>query len=96
MMTLNTTKIKEQILPILKRHAVIHAGLFGSFVRNEQKETSDIDLLIEIEPEKSLLDVIALKIELEETLSNTFDLVEYCNIHPLLKKQILEEEVSVL
>jgi len=60
------------------------------------KEDSDIDILVELPKEKSLLDFVALKLELEETLGRKVDLVEYSTIHPLLKERVLREQVPVL
>jgi len=65
-------------------------------VRREMKEDSDIDILVELPKEKSLLDFVALKLELEETLGRKVDLVEYSTIHPLLKERVLREQVPVL
>lgn len=45
-------EIKQKILPILRRHGVAKAAVFGSFVRGENKEGSDLDLLVEFEGEK--------------------------------------------
>ena len=91
----NIEEIRKKIDPILRRHDVIRAGLFGSLVRNELKPPSDIDLLIELPPEKSLLDLVALKLELEDVLGRSVDLLEYPMIHPRLRSQILEEEVRL-
>jgi predicted nucleotidyltransferase len=56
-------RTKENILAILKTHkselskyGVSHVGLFGSYLRNEQSPRSDIDLLIDFEPEKENFD----------------------------------------
>ena len=89
-------EIRNKIVPILKHHGVIRAAVFGSFVRREMKEDSDIDILVELPKEKSLLDFVALKLELEETLGRKVDLVEYSTIHPLLKERVLKEQVPVL
>ena len=45
---------------------------------------------------KSLLDLISLKMELEERLKREVDIAEYVSIHPLLKERILNEEVRIL
>jgi len=92
----NIKEIKAKIVPVLKRHDVVHAALFGSFVRREAKKGSDIDFLIEFKGEKSLLDLVALKIELEDLLGREVDIVEYSTIHPLLKERILKEQVIML
>ena len=89
-------EIRSKAVPILKRHGVVRAAVFGSFVRNETREGSDIDILVELSDEKSLLDFVALKLELEEALGRKVDLVEYSTIHPFLKERILNEQVPVL
>lgn len=85
-------KIKNIILPVLERNSVIRAGLFGSFVRGEEKKNSDVDILVELGEELSLLDVIKIKLELEKALAKKVDLVEYNTIRSELKNIILNEE----
>ena len=88
--------IKQKILPILKRYGIKKAGLFGSCIRGELREDSDIDILVEIEEDISLLDFVGIKLEIEEALERKVDLVEYNTIKPLLKERILSEQVSIL
>ena len=83
--------VKKQILPIVKKNSVVKAGFFGSFARGTHKKKSDIDILIKLKGRKSLLDIAGLKIELEEKTGREVDLVEYCNIHPKLKKESLAQ-----
>lgn len=61
-------EIKRKILPILQLYGVKRVGLFGSCVREEIREDSDIDILVEIEKDISLLDFVGLKLEIEEAL----------------------------
>ena len=89
-------KYKDLIVEILKKHDVKRASLFGSIVRKEMTSESDIDLLVEFLGEKSLLDLVRLQIELEEKLKLKFDVLTYNSIHPLLKDQILAEQVEIL
>jgi len=89
-------KYKEIILEILKKHEVKKASLFGSIVREKMTINSDIDLIIEFKGDKSLLDLAALQIELEEKLKLKVDILTYNSIHPLLKNQILAEQVEIL
>jgi predicted nucleotidyltransferase len=89
-------EIKRKILSILKRYKVKRAGIFGSIVRGEENEESDIDILVEIVGRMSLLDFAGLKLELEEALGQRVDLGEYSTIKPIIKEQILSEEVSIL
>ena len=88
--------IREKILPILRRYGVKKAGLFGSYVRGEAREDSDIDILVEIEKDISLLDFVRIKLEIEEALGMKVDLVEYDTIKPLLRDRILSEQVVII
>ena len=93
---MNVNDIKVKILPILKKYNVKKAGIFGSVARNEENENSDVDILVEIDSDISLLDFVGMKIEIEETLGRKVDLVEYSTIKPTLRKRILREEVHIL
>lgn len=93
---MNIEEIKKKILPILKKYRIKKSGVFGSIVRGEAREDSDIDILVEIEGRMSLLDFAGLKLELEEALGRKVDLGEYSVIKPIIKEQILSEEVPIL
>jgi predicted nucleotidyltransferase len=88
--------VKQKILPILQNHGVRRAGLFGSLVRGEVGKNSDIDILVEIEEDISLLDFVGIKLELEEATGRNVDLVEYETVKPLLRERILKEQVVIL
>ena len=92
MNTQNIKNVKNKILPILKRRGITKAGIFGSFARGDTKKTSDIDLLVKFKREKSLMDLVRLKFELEEKLKKEIDLLTYDSLHPLLRNIILKEE----
>ena len=89
-------EIKSKINPILKRYGVSKAAIFGSYARGEMREYSDIDILVEIEQDISLLDFIGLKLEIEEVLGKKIDLVEYCAIKPFIREKVLKEQVEIL
>ena len=94
----NIIEIKRKIRPTLERHGVKKAAVFGSFARGEESRESDVDILIEFQQsnDKSLLDLVALKLDLEDILEKKVDVVEYSTIKPLLRKNILKEQVLVL
>jgi len=75
---------------------VKRAGFFGSIVRGEMTDESDVDLLVEFEKRTSLLDLAGLKIELEDALNRRVDVLTYRSLHPLLKDRILAEQVRIL
>lgn len=89
-------EIKKPIIQVLRKHGVKRAALFGSIVRGEALENSDIDILVEFEGRKSLLDLAGLKLELEELLKRDVDVVTYKSLHPLLRDKILDEQEVIL
>jgi hypothetical protein len=94
--TMTIEEIKEKITPILQRYGIKKAAIFGSLAKGEAKTSSDIDILVEIKSDMSLLDFIGIKIELEEALKIKVDLVEYETIKPIIKERILAEQVVIL
>ncbi len=89
--------IKRKVLPILKRHAVKHASIFGSFARGEAKPSSDVDFLIEYKTkDKSLFDLVDLKFDLEEKLNRKVDVITYNSIYWRIRERILAEQVVIL
>ena len=93
----------EEILRILKEHKdklfnkykVNEIGLFGSYGRGEDREKSDVDILVEFEPDAkiSLLDFIEIEIYLSELLGKRVDLVEKSGLKPRIGKHILQEVI---
>lgn len=79
-------------MPILKRQGVLKAAVFGSAARGEMTKSSDVDLLVKLGKDKTLLDLVGLKLDLEEKLGRGVDVVSYGGIHPLLKDMILKEQ----
>jgi len=88
--------IKDKIGPILKKNKVTKAGIFGSYARGEQNKKSDVDILVEINDDRSLTELIGLKLMLEKNLKRKVDLVEYCTIRKELKDSILNDEIRLL
>ncbi len=89
-------EIKQKILPILQDYEVKRVALFGSCLRGEMKKDSDIDILVDIQSDISLLDFIGIKQKLEESLGRKVDLVEYDTLKPLIRESILKEQVVIL
>jgi predicted nucleotidyltransferase len=89
---MTTSTIKNQIVPILKRQGVLKAAIFGSFARGEETQKSDVDILVKLSKNKSLLDLIGLKLELEGKLGRKVDVLTYGGINHRLKNLILKEQ----
>ena len=97
----NVEEIKkklEELKPSLKEKFKMKSiGIFGSYLRGEEKKGSDLDILIEFDESASLslLDFIRLEYYLGEELGVKVDLVEKSTLKPRIGKHILEEVVNV-
>ena len=88
-------KFMPKIRKILIKNNIKKAGIFGSYVRGEQKKNSDIDILIK--PAKNMgFRFFGLQLDLEEKISKRVDLLSYKWIHPSLKQKILKEEIRII
>lgn len=78
-----------------KRYKVKEIGIFGSIIRDEQKESSDIDILVDFEDNADLFDFVGLSLFLEEALHKKVDLVSRRALREEIKGAILKEVASV-
>jgi len=83
-------------LPDLQgRYGVTYLGIFGSYVRGEQKKTSDVDILVEFDRPGTLLDFIHLQNDLVDLLGVRVDLVEKSGLKKAIRPYVLAEVVPV-
>jgi len=88
-------EMKKKIVGILKKNKVVRAGIFGSYARGEEKEGSDVDILVKV-PKGIGFGFVGIQFELEDELRKRVDLLSYGAIHPLLKDRILKEEIRII
>ena len=88
--------IKVKVVPILKQAAVKKAALFGSYVRGEQHKDSDIDMVVDLPDNATLIDLIGLQQDLEQRLQKKVDLIEYAGIKARVKDSILNSQYPIL
>ena len=84
---------REEILSIAARHGARNVRVFGSVARGEDDEKSDIDLLVEFESGRSLLDHAGLWLELQDLLGCKVDVVSERGIKPRIRERVLREAV---
>jgi len=92
--TLDT--IKPQIAEILLKHGVNKAAFFGSVARGDAGEKSDIDILVDLAADKSLLDLVAIKLEIEDVLGISGDVLTYKSLLPAIKEAVLKEQLPII
>lgn len=86
---------REDILRIAARYGASNVRVFGSVIRDEANETSDIDLLIDPDPDWSLLDFVGFKQDLEDLFGRKVDLVIEEGLHHRIKARVLREAVPL-
>lgn len=88
-----TFPLEAQKPYLAERYGVVEIGIFGSYVRDEQQQDSDLDVLIELEesPRIDLLDLVNLERYLSNLLGVKVDLVLETNLRKRIGKRILEE-----
>jgi len=86
---------KEEVQQIARQHGVRNLRVFGSVARGEAGEGSDLDLLVEMEPGRTLLDLVAIKQDLEELLGCKVNVVTEAAVSPYLRESVLNEAVRL-
>ena len=86
---------RKQILALARRYHAPNIRVFGSVVRGEATEVSDVDFLIDVPPEQTLFDLIRLTRELEELLGCQVDVAQSTVLHPTLRDEILHDAVAL-
>lgn len=83
------------ILEVAASHGAINVRLFGSRVREITGRESDIDLLVDMRPGQSLLDLIAIEQDLEDKLAIRVDVLTEAGLSPYMREQVLHEVVPL-
>ena len=86
---------REEIIAIAAKHGARNVRVFGSVARGEADEQSDLDLLVELRPGRSLLDHAALWVELQDLLPCKVDVVSDRGIKPRIRERVLGEAVPL-
>ncbi len=86
---------RQDILRLAAQHGARNVRIFGSLARGEARPDSDVDILITLEPERSLLDLIALQQDLEDLLNCNVDVVTEAAVSPYIRPQVLRDAVAL-
>ncbi len=82
---------RHEILRIAAKHGALNVRVFGSVVRGEAKEDSDVDFLVDMGPDHSSWFPAGLILDLEDLLGRKVDVVTEKSIYWLLRRRILKE-----
>jgi hypothetical protein len=86
---------REEILRIAALHGGRNVRVFGSRARGEGRPDSDFDILLDLEPDRSLLDIVAIKQDLEDMLGHEVDVLTEPAVSPYIREEILKEAVRL-
>ena len=86
---------REEILRYAASHGARNVRVFGSAARGDADTTSDVDLLVEMEPGRSLLDLVGLWQDLEDLLGTHVDVLSDGGVSPHLRERIYAEAVPL-
>ncbi len=84
-----------EILELAARHGAHNVRVFGSVARGAADEESDLDLLVDLDPERSLLDLGGLLMELQKLLGIPVDVITESGLRPRLREKVLKEAVPL-
>ena len=94
MISLLKTK-RQEIIQIAASHGAYEIRIFGSAARDEFGPESDIDVIVTLESGRSLLDLIAIKQDLEDLLGREVHIVTEKSLSPYIKENVRKEAVNL-
>ncbi|HIK40842.1 nucleotidyltransferase family protein [Thermoleptolyngbya oregonensis NK1-22] len=86
---------REAILATAAKYGAYNVRIFGSVARGEADSDSDVDFLVELEAERSLLDLGGLLMELQDLLNCSVDVVTVKGLRPRIRDRILSEAIPL-
>ena len=86
---------REDILRIAAKRGAFNIRVFGSVARGEADEKSDIDLLVDMEPGRTLFDLSELLMDLQDLLGRDVDIVTEKGLHNRIRERVLHEAVPL-
>ena len=86
---------RADILRLATRHGAHNVRLFGSAARGDADALSDVDILVDLEPGRSLLDLGGLLMDLQELLGCRVDVITEKGLRPRIRSRVLQEAVPL-
>lgn len=86
---------REDILRIANKRGASNIRIFGSVARGEADPKSDIDLLVDLEPGRSIFDLGGLLMDLQELLGQNVDVVTERGLRERIRERVLKEAIPL-
>ena len=88
-------EVRDDLIRIARSHGAVQVRIFGSVVRGEAGPDSDLDVIVDMEPGRDLLDIVAIKQDLEDLIERHVDVVTEASLSPYIRDEVLKEAVSL-
>lgn len=86
---------RDEILDVATSYGARNVRVFGSRSRGQAGPESDLDVLVDLDAESSLLDIVAIKQDLEDLLGLKVDVLTEASLSPYIRPHVLQEAVSL-
>ncbi|MDI9407457.1 MAG: nucleotidyltransferase domain-containing protein [Chitinophagaceae bacterium] len=87
--------LRPEVLAVASRHGASNLRIYGSIAKGEEHAGSDLDLLVDLAADQSLLGLISLRQDLEELLGCSVDVTDAEMLHPLIRGEILDQALTL-
>jgi len=82
---------REAILALAAKHGASNVRVFGSVAEGKADEASDVDFLVDMEPNRSLFDVGGLLMDLQDLLGRKVDVVTEAGLHWYIREKVIQQ-----
>jgi len=86
---------RDQILQVAASHGARNVRVFGSAARGDNSPASDIDFLVDLDPDRSLMDLGGLLMDLQELLQSPVDVATERMLRPTIRERALADAVAL-
>lgn len=86
---------REEILNLAAQHGASNVRIFGSVARGEEREDSDIDFLVDMDSDRTLLDRIGLIQDLEDLLGRKVDVATFKGLREYFRERIMSQVIPL-
>ena len=86
---------REQILAVARNHGASNVRVFGSLARGDQGDSSDVDFLVDLDPERTLMDLGGLLMDLQDVLQVRVDVTTEGMLRPKVRERALRDALPL-
>jgi predicted nucleotidyltransferase len=86
---------REEVIAVAHRHGACNLRIYGSIAKGQEHNGSDLDLLVDLAADQTLLGLIRLRQELEDLLGCPVDVTEAETLHPLIRSEVLNQALPL-